>query len=78
VVLTWNPLQPASTLATDPLDWARLMGPSPQLIFAGFMLPVLFSALIWLCLRWQDMRWLAVAVAVYLACWVRPSCPRGI
>ena len=64
LVLTWNPPQQPSTSATDPLDWARRMAPSPQLIFAGFMLPVLLSSLFWLCLRWHDMRWQGAATAV--------------
>jgi signal transduction histidine kinase len=64
LVLTWNPPQPASTPAADPLDLARRMAPSPQLIFAGFMLPVLLSGLFWLCLRWHDMRWQGTAAAV--------------
>jgi signal transduction histidine kinase len=65
LVLTWNPPQQASTPAADPLDWARRMAPSPQLIFAGFMLPFLLSSLFWLCLRWQDMRWQGAATAVF-------------
>ena len=65
LVLTWNPPQPAGTTAADPLDWARRMAPSPQLIFAGFMLPVLVSGLFWVCLRWQDMRWQVLAATVF-------------
>jgi hypothetical protein len=68
VVLTWGPLQAASVPVTDPLAWARRMAPSPRLIFAGFMLPILLIGLASLCLRWQDMRWQAAAVAVFLAC----------
>ena len=68
VVLTWEPPQAASVPATDPLAWARRMAPSPRLIFAGFMLPILLVGLASLCLRWQDMRWQAAAVAVFLAC----------
>ncbi len=67
VVLTWGPPQAASTPVTDPLAWARRMAPSPRLIFAGFMLPILLIGLASLCLRWQDMRWQAAAVAVFLA-----------
>jgi signal transduction histidine kinase len=66
VVLTWNPPPPASVPAADPLAWARRMAPSPQLIFAGFMLPILLTSLIWLCLSWYEMRWPATAVAVFL------------
>ena len=51
--------------AVDPLGWARRLAPSPQLIFLGFMLPVLLSGLLLLCLRWQDMRWQAAAAAVF-------------
>jgi signal transduction histidine kinase len=65
VVLTWNPPQSASASALDPLAWARRMAPSPKLIFAGFMLPILLSSLILLCLRWQDMRWQAAAAAAF-------------
>ena len=68
VVLTWGPPQPTSAPATDPLAWARRMAPSPRLIFVGFMLPILLIGLASLCLRWQDMRWQAAAVAVFLAC----------
>jgi hypothetical protein len=46
----------ASASAPDPLAWARRMTPSPPLIFAGFMLPLLLSGLVLLCLHWQDMR----------------------
>jgi signal transduction histidine kinase len=65
VVLTWDPPLPASVPAADPLDWARRMTPSPQLIFAGFMLPILLYSLVSLCLRWQDMRWQAAAAAAF-------------
>ncbi len=67
VVLTWGPPQPASAPVTDPLAWARRMMPSPRLIFAGFMLPILLIGLASLCLRWPDMRWQAAAVGVFLA-----------
>lgn len=67
VVLTWEPPQAASAPVDDPLAWARRMAPSPRLIFAGFMLPILLIGLASLCLRWQDMRWQAAAVAVFLA-----------
>jgi len=42
------------------------MAPSARLIFVGFMLPFLVTGLIWLCLRWHDMRWQAAAAAVFL------------
>jgi hypothetical protein len=58
--------RPASARAPDPLAWARRMAPSPQLIFVGFMLPVLLFGLVSLGLRWPDMRWQAAA-AVALA-----------
>jgi signal transduction histidine kinase len=67
VVLTWGPPQPASAPATDPLAWARRMTPSPRLIFAGFMLPILLIGVASLSLRWPDMRWHAAAVGVFLA-----------
>ena len=41
------------------------MAPSPQLIFTGFMLPILLSSLVLLCLHWQDMRWQAAAAAAF-------------
>ena len=66
VVLTWKPPAPAATEAVDPLAWARRVLPSPWLIFLGFMLPVLLSSLVLLCLRWQDMRWQPASVAVFL------------
>jgi hypothetical protein len=50
--------------AVDSLAWARRVAPRPQLIFLGFMLPVLLAGLLLLCLRWQDMRWPAAAAAV--------------
>jgi hypothetical protein len=43
------------------------MAPSPQLILAGFMLPILLIGLASLGLRWPDLRWQAAAVAVFLA-----------
>jgi hypothetical protein len=67
VVLTWSPPPPASAPVTDPLAWARRMAPSPRLIFAGFMLPILLIGVASLCLRWPDMRWHAAAVGVFLA-----------
>ena len=70
VVLTWHPPSPATDPSTDPaadpLAWARRMAPSPQLIFVGFVLPILLVGLTWLCLRWQDMRWQAAAAAAFL------------
>jgi len=65
VVLTWRPAGQSGAAAVDPLGWARRLAPSPQLIFLGFMLPVLLSGLLLLCLRWQDMRWQAAAAAVF-------------
>jgi signal transduction histidine kinase len=65
VVLTWAPPQAASAPAVDPLAWARRLAPRPQLIFAGFMLPLLVSALVMLCLRWQDLRWPPAGVAAF-------------
>jgi signal transduction histidine kinase len=64
VVLTWDPPLPASAPVTDPLALARRMAPRPQLILAGFMLPILLIGLVSLCLRWHDMRWQAAAAAV--------------
>jgi hypothetical protein len=66
VVLTWRPPEHAAAEAIDPLAWARRLAPRPRLIFLGFMLPVLLSSLVLLCLRWQDMRWQLAAVAVFL------------
>lgn len=66
VVLTWNPPPPVSIAVTDPLALARRMTPSPQLIFADFMLPILLIGVVSLCLRWQDMRWPAATAAVLL------------
>jgi signal transduction histidine kinase len=64
VVLTWDPPQQVRASAADPIAWARRMAPRPQLIFVGFMLPILLIGLVSLCLRWHDMRWPAAAVAV--------------
>jgi len=64
VVLTWRPAGQTNAGAEDPLEWARRLAPSPQLIFLSFMVPVLLSGLLLLCLRWQDMRWQAAAAAV--------------
>ena len=65
VVLSWWPAERSGPEAVDPLAWGRRLAPGPPLIFLGFMLPVLLSGLILLCLRWQDMRWPAVTVAVF-------------
>lgn len=65
VVLSWRPAERSGPEAADPLAWARRLAPRPQLIFLGFMLPVLLSGLTLLCLRWQDTRWPAVTVAVF-------------
>jgi signal transduction histidine kinase len=64
VVLTWRPAEQSGAAAVDPLEWARRLAPSPQLIFLSFMVPVLLSGLLLLGLRWQDMRWQAAAAAV--------------
>src|SRR5579863_642180 len=64
VVLTWRPARQSGAAAVDPLEWARRLAPSPQLIFLSFMLPVLLSSLVLLSLRWPDMRWQAAAAAV--------------
>jgi signal transduction histidine kinase len=66
VVLTWQPSVLSASEAVDPLDWARRVAPSPALIFLGFMLPILLSSLVLLCLRWHDQRWQPAPVAVYL------------
>jgi signal transduction histidine kinase len=65
VVLTWDPPPAPAAPVSDPLAWARRMAPSPQLIFAGFMLPILLVGLVLLGLRWQDMRWQVAAVLVF-------------
>jgi len=65
VVLSWRPAELPGVEAEDPLAWAARLAPRPRLIFLGFMLPVLLSGLALLCLRWQDMRWPAVAAAVF-------------
>ena len=65
VVLTWHPPRPASVRAVDPLAWARRLAPSPRQVFVGFMLPLLVSALVWLCLRWGDLRWPLVGAGVF-------------
>jgi len=64
VVLTWRPAGQSGAAAVDPLEWARRLAPSPQLMFLGFMLPVLVGGLLLLSLTWQDMRWQAAAAAV--------------
>jgi signal transduction histidine kinase len=64
VTLTWRPAGQSGAAAVDPLEWARRLAPSPQLIFVSFMLPVLLAGLLLLCLRWQDTRWPTAAVAV--------------
>ncbi len=77
VVLTWKPSEPAAAEAVDSLAWARRVAPRPRLIFLGFMLPILLSSLVFLCLRWQDQRWQPAAVAVYLGLLgVAPLCAR--
>jgi len=64
VVLTWRPAGESGAAAVDPLEWARRLAPSPQLIFLGFMLPALLAGLLLLCLCWRDTRWQAAAAAV--------------
>jgi signal transduction histidine kinase len=66
IVLTWKPPGPAEAEPVDPLAWARRVAPSPGLIFLGFMLPILLSSLVLLCLRWHDQRWQPAPVAVLL------------
>ena len=66
VVLTWKPPEQAAAEPVDPLAWARRVAPSPGLMFLGFMLPILLSSLVLLCLRWHDMRWQPAPVAVFL------------
>jgi signal transduction histidine kinase len=66
VVLTWKPPEQADDKPADSLAWARRVAPSPGLVFLGFMLPILLSSLVLLCLRWHDMRWQPAPVAVYL------------
>jgi signal transduction histidine kinase len=66
VVLTWKPPEPVAAEPVDPLAWARRIAPSPALIFVGFMLPILLTSLILLCLRWHDQRWQPAPVAVFL------------
>jgi signal transduction histidine kinase len=64
VTLTWRPGGQSGAAVVDPLEWARRLAPSPQLIFVSFMLPVLLAGLLLLGLRWQDQRWPAAAAAV--------------
>lgn len=66
IVLTWQPPELSAAEAVDPLSWARRVAPSPGLVFLGFMLPILLSSLVLLCLRWHDMRWQPAPVAVFL------------
>lgn len=66
VILTWTPSEQTSAESVDPLAWARRVAPSPRLVFLGFMLPILLSSLVLLCLRWHDMRWQPAPVAVFL------------
>jgi signal transduction histidine kinase len=66
VVLTWQPPEQAAAEPVDPLAWARRVAPRPVLIFLGFMLPILLSSLVLLCLRWHDQRWQPTPVAVFL------------
>jgi signal transduction histidine kinase len=66
IVLTWQLPELPAAEAVDPLDWARRVAPSPALIFLGFMLPILLSSLILLCLHWHNQRWQPAPVAVYL------------
>ncbi len=66
VVLTWKPRESTAAEVVDPLAWARRIAPSPGMIFLGFMLPILLSSLVLLCLHWYDMRWQPAPVAVFL------------
>jgi signal transduction histidine kinase len=66
VVLTWKPPDLAAAEAVDPLAWARRIAPGPGPLFLAFMLPILLSSLVLLCLRWHDMRWQPAPVAVFL------------
>jgi signal transduction histidine kinase len=66
VTLTWKPPEPAEPREADPLAWVHRIAPRPALVFLGFMVPILLSSLVYLCLRWQDMRWQVAAVMVYL------------
>jgi signal transduction histidine kinase len=66
ITLTWQPPVPPAAEAVDPLAWARRVTPSPALIFLGFMLPILLSSLILLCLNWHDQRWQPAPEAVFL------------
>jgi len=65
VVLSWRPAERSGPEAVDPLAWPAGSPPGQQLIFLGFMLPVLLSGLTLLCLPLQDTRWPAVTVAVF-------------
>lgn len=67
VILKWRPPETATLGVVDSLAWARRIAPRPPLIFLGFMLPILLSSLVLLCLHWQDQRWQLVAVGVYLS-----------
>jgi hypothetical protein len=53
-----------AALAAEEVE-SRAATTVPPLIFAGFMLPVLLSGLVLLCLHWQDMRWQAAAAAAF-------------
>jgi signal transduction histidine kinase len=67
IVLTLPSIaHPANVGATDPLGWARRLAPVPRRVFLGFMLPPLLGSLVMLCLRWQNLRWHAVALTVFL------------
>jgi hypothetical protein len=68
IVLTLNPRSAESVDigAIDPLAWARRLTPPPPQVFLGLMAPPLLGSLVSLCLRWQDIRWHAVAAAVFL------------
>ena len=66
VILTWQPPEQAAAEPVDLLAWARRVAPRPGLVFLGFMLPILLSSLVLLCLRWDDQRWQPVPVAVFL------------
>lgn len=77
VVLEWKPKKPA-TEAADPFAWARRLAPSARSAFLAFMLPFLVGSVALLIIRWQDMRWKGVEVAVLIGlaglAWVCARC----
>ncbi len=77
VMLIWNPPHPASAPVTDPLAWARRMTPSPQLIFSGFMLPILLIAWYRCACAGRTCAGRQRPRRRSSACWAWRSCPRG-